>query len=279
MDNNILLRIGVSIISVQLIVNADDFGLSKGVNHGIMEAHHEGIVSSATIMVNMPGFEDAVESAKKTPSLGVGFHFNLSYGMPLSPPHEVPSLVDEHGNFHKMKMSNPRKWREEDVKKELHRQWTRVKETGISITHLDSHHYIQRISTVYPAYSQLAHEEGLPMRHTFQFPENYNYDDYEPISSTKNALPLDHPATTDAFVGDIYFRDQRFEQLRQHIHTLPPGITEINCHPGYVDDELEELSVWTSYREIELATLTHTDITKFLKQEKIELVNFHILHK
>lgn len=261
-------------MSKQLIVNADDFGLSPGVNQGIIEAHHQGIVSSASIMVNMPGFEDAVKWAKKTTSLGVGFHFNLSYGKPLSAAYEVPSLVNEEGNFHKMKLSDPPIWQEEDVAKELFLQWARVKETGILLTHLDSHHYIQRIPTVYPTYSMLAHTEGLPMRQTFQFEHGYNYDDYEPICSTRCSLSKDHPPTTDFFIGDIYFREDCLARLCEHLTRLSEAVTEINCHPGYVDDELKELSAWTSYREKELETLTQPEVKQMLQQNKVELITF-----
>lgn len=261
-------------MSKQLIVNADDFGLSRGVNRGIMKAHLQGIVSSASIMVTMPGFQDAVQWAKSVPSLGIGFHFNLSYGKPLSPAHEVPSLVDEDGNFHKMKLSNPPHWEKDDVEKELILQWAQVKTSGIAITHLDSHHYIQRIPTVYPAYSQLAQEEGLPMRQTFQFEQGYNYEEYEPIHSEKHTLPKDHPYTTDTFIGDIYFRNKSVENLSEHLTHLKKGVTEINCHPGYVDDELKKLSAWTSYREMELKTLIHPNLKQVLQQNQIELITF-----
>jgi predicted glycoside hydrolase/deacetylase ChbG (UPF0249 family) len=70
----------------QLIVNADDFGLSPGVNRGILEAHEKRIVTSTSLMANTPGFDDAVRLARSAPDLGVGFHFNLTYGVPLSPP-------------------------------------------------------------------------------------------------------------------------------------------------------------------------------------------------
>lgn len=84
---------------MKLIVNADDFGYSKGVNLGIIEAHRAGVVTSTTTMVNMGGFEHAVQLARETPTLGVGIHLVLTCGAPVS--HDVPSLTDEHGRFHR----------------------------------------------------------------------------------------------------------------------------------------------------------------------------------
>lgn len=83
-----------------LIINADDFGLSPGVNQGIAEAYQAGGISSTTVMVNMPGFTDAVRLASLHPGLGVGLHFNLTYGRPVSDPRLIPSLIQADGRFH-----------------------------------------------------------------------------------------------------------------------------------------------------------------------------------
>src|SRR5271155_2028633 len=77
----------------KLIINADDFGLTAGVNRGIVEAHNDGVVSSATLMANGPRFEDAVALARSTPSLSVGCHVVLVDGTPVSPPHAVDTLL------------------------------------------------------------------------------------------------------------------------------------------------------------------------------------------
>src|SRR5262249_40646690 len=84
----------------KLIVNADDFGLTESVNRGVLEAHHRGILTSATLMANGAAFESAVALARAAPRLGVGVHLNLSEGRPVSDPGSVPSLVDERGPFY-----------------------------------------------------------------------------------------------------------------------------------------------------------------------------------
>src|SRR5918999_6510924 len=84
----------------QLVVNADDFGISRGVNRGIVEAHRSGLVTSASLMANLPSAEDALTRAAICPDLGLGLHLTLTAGRPLLPPAAVPTLVDPDGQFY-----------------------------------------------------------------------------------------------------------------------------------------------------------------------------------
>ena len=83
----------------RLIVNADDFGLSPGVTRGIVHAFRNGVLTSTTMLVNMPHFDDAVEAARANPELGVGVHLTLLWGRPVLAPERVPSLVEPDGTF------------------------------------------------------------------------------------------------------------------------------------------------------------------------------------
>src|SRR5262249_31531018 len=83
----------------QLVVNADDFGISRGVNRGIVEAHRQGLVTSASLMPNLPSAEDAPPRATTCPDLGLALPLTLTAGRPLTPPHLVPTLVDADGQF------------------------------------------------------------------------------------------------------------------------------------------------------------------------------------
>ena len=83
----------------RVIINADDFGLIQGVNEGIIRAYREGVLSSATLMANAPGFEHAVELAGQNKDLGVGVHLNILRGMPLSESRHVESLMTKEGTF------------------------------------------------------------------------------------------------------------------------------------------------------------------------------------
>ncbi|MBH8599208.1 carbohydrate deacetylase [Thermoactinomyces sp. CICC 10523] len=254
-----------------LIVNADDFGLSDAVNRGIVEAHQNGIVTSTTIMANMPGFDNAVSLANELPDLGIGFHFNLTYGAPLLPPEEIPSLVDDQGNFRPISRETIENWKTEDIAKELAAQWEKVKASGIKITHLDSHHYIQIMPSVRSLFLELAKKENLPTRHTFTL----NFQEMNmPLVSKRSELPPSHPATTEFFIGDIYFQEDRLNKLLGHLENLSEGLTELNCHPGYIDDDLKRLSALTDYRVTELQTLTHPEVKKRVQELGIQLVHF-----
>src|SRR5215813_14504652 len=83
----------------QLIVNADDFGMTEGVNRGIIDGHTRGVISSATLMANMPAFDAAVRLAKDHPALGVGLHFNITQGRPVADASRVSSLINDRGEF------------------------------------------------------------------------------------------------------------------------------------------------------------------------------------
>lgn len=119
-----------------LIVNADDFGLSPGVNYGIIEAHRHGLVTSTTAMMNAGGIEHAAEISADYPLLGVGLHFVLSYGRPLS---AMPSLVRE-GHLGKWvwEVAKQGSLADEDIVAELHQQFDRfVSLFGRQPTHID----------------------------------------------------------------------------------------------------------------------------------------------
>lgn len=262
-----------------LIINADDFGLTPGVNRGILKAHRKGIVTSTSLMVNTPGFDEAVEFAQRTPSLGVGFHFNLTTGQPLTPTLEqIPSLVDDNGFFRSFHPGLTPNWQQNEVQIELEYQWQRIQQTDLPITHIDSHHYIQRFPQVYKPLSTLAHKQGIPMRHTFAI-QPVSQPSVTGFHSDRSALPIDHPKTTDYFIGDEYFHIDGMKRILRHLHQLQPGVTELNCHPGYVDHLLKHLSSWLQEREKELDRFTSKPLREEIKSRNIRLINYHQLHE
>lgn len=118
-----------------LNMNADDFGYSEPVNTGIMEAHSFGIVTSSSLMANMPAFQQAIGWALRTPSLGVRLHFNLTCGTAIAPPECVPSLTGGDGSF----SGQRHVWREAEIEVELNHQFNKLVTAEIMPTHLDSH--------------------------------------------------------------------------------------------------------------------------------------------
>lgn len=148
-----------------LIVNADDFGISEGVNKGIIEAHRRGILTSTTAMANMPAFEHAVQLARENPELGVGVHLNLTSGTPLLPPSQIPRLVRPDGRFHTLsfvlRQLTLGQLDEGQIEAELSAQVERVMSVGISPTHVDSHHHVHMHPRLQPIAIRIARCYGI----------------------------------------------------------------------------------------------------------------------
>jgi chitin disaccharide deacetylase len=151
-----------------LIVNADDFGLNASANAGIIECHCAGSVTSTTLMANAPAFAEAIELASSHPALGVGLHFNLTWGRPLSDPARVPALVDAEG----LLLGRERLGRRcllgqvptAQIECELGAQFIRLAASGVNPTHVDSHQHVHAFPQVFDAVAQICKEERIPMR-------------------------------------------------------------------------------------------------------------------
>ncbi|MBI5625202.1 MAG: ChbG/HpnK family deacetylase [Elusimicrobia bacterium] len=151
-----------------VIINADDFGLTRSVNQAVVACHEKGVVTSATLMANAPAFDEAVALAKAHPSLGVGLHFNLTLGTPLCPPDRIPSLVDASGAFF------PRRGLElkallgrvesSHVALELEAQYHRLAHAGLKPTHIDGHQHCHVLPGVLGPVADFCRAHGLGIR-------------------------------------------------------------------------------------------------------------------
>ncbi|MGS0764850.1 carbohydrate deacetylase [Syntrophomonas curvata] len=240
-----------------LIINADDCGLAPGVNRAIIDLHQAGVVKSTSLMVNMPGFQDAARRLVNIPTLGVGLHLNLSSGSPISPASWVPSLVDGEGGF-----SEELDWNERDIMIELKAQMNRLLTAGIRPTHIDSHRFTQDRKTVCRPMILLARSMKLPMRRT----------GWEP------ALDMRLPPGVDNFYAHAYFEDGGKNLLLENLRSLPHGTSELICHPGYVDECLESVCTWTQVREIEFGVLSDPEVLETIRALEIRLINYNHLH-
>lgn len=239
----------------RLIVNADDYGYSRGVNHGIVDAYRYGIVSSATMLTNMPGFEHGAELAKSNPGLGLGVHLNATLGTPQT---VCPTLQDTEGRFRSVSAYR------EDLEipidpDELYREWRsqidRFHEAGLKATHLDSHHHIHAHPSFLVVAQQLAIETGLPLRRPV----------FEGVDSTE-ALSGDTRLFSDCFFSDFHTTNVNevfFSDLRERFLDagLGEGETiEIMCHPAYLDSFLAENSSYARERIQELEVLVQVQL-------------------
>lgn len=239
-----------------LIVNADDFGLTRGVNAGIVQAHEKGIVTSTTLMVNMPGFTDAVNRARRLSGLATGLHLNLTYGRPLSPLASVGSLVNGEGSF----VTDPAfvlgRGRSEEMRAEFWAQTWRFLATGLTLSHIDTHHHLHRSERVLDLVVEIAGALQVPVR-----------------CLDERALRARGMAPQARFTS--FFGDQDGVQRLLHIiASLPGGVTEIPCHPGIVDAELVSLSTLNVVRGRELAALTDPAVRTAIEASGVQLTNY-----
>ena len=151
---------------LQLIVHADDFGLSEKVNEGILQAHRLGILTSASVMANGAAFEHAIEMWRSLPSLDLGIHLTLVEEQPVLDPAMVPSLVNETGQFYRHATIFAKRYfmgkiRLGEVRRELAAQINKVMSRGVTISHLDSHQHVHMLPQVLRVTLELAGEFGI----------------------------------------------------------------------------------------------------------------------
>jgi len=157
----------------RLIVNADDFGRSASINQAVIRAHREGILTTASLMVNEPGCEEAVALARENPTLGVGLHLTLLCGHSALPPAEVPGLVNPNGEF----SNNPagsgfryffQRSLREQLRREVHAQFQKFRATRLPLDHVNGHLHLHLHPTVFRILMADASQLGIKrLRLTF----------------------------------------------------------------------------------------------------------------
>lgn len=155
----------------RLIVNADDFGLSHSVNEAVVRAHREGILTSASLMVNEAGFDEAVQLAKDNPGLGVGLHLTLLQGHSTLPPEKIPGLVNSRGEFSNSPVGVGmayffRSRLREQLRAEIRAQFEKFRSTGLPLDHVNGHLHLHLHPVIFKIL--MADAEMLGIRH-FRF--------------------------------------------------------------------------------------------------------------
>jgi predicted glycoside hydrolase/deacetylase ChbG (UPF0249 family) len=280
-------------MSRQLIVNADDYGRAPGVSRGILKAHREGIVTSTTVMINQPGVAAQLAEALACPDLGIGLHLVFSAWRPVLSPREVPGLVDGDGFF----LEQHEVWARAEaipvaqLRAELAAQVERfVALAGRPPDHLDCHHFVHLYPSFFQVYADLAARFDLPLRvpfppetefersvKTLPFLEGFPRDLVRGMIVTNSALlKARRLAYPDRFISTFFGREAvTLESLLALLDTLPDGVSELMCHPGFDDPALASSS-YRAEREIELAVLTHPAVRQRVEELQIELVTFGV---
>ena len=249
----------------KLIVNADDFGLSKGVNLGIIEGFIEGVLTSTSMMANMPGFDHALKLSNDNKDLGVGVHLTLTSGYPVS--NNLKSLVDENGQFKNidfyMNDNIINKIDLEEVEKEWTSQIEKLIEHGIRPSHLDTHHNVQNITGIKEIFFNLARKYNLPVRYTLNADKNIKSPD-------KLVEYFDKNSNVKSFWRDVEL-DNLIKDCKNY------NVVETACHPGYVDDYLIKNSSFNTIRALTLSEVKNKQFLKAIKDNSIELISFRDL--
>ncbi len=152
----------------RLIVNADDFGLSPSVNEAVIRAHREGILTTASLMVNEPGFAAAVQLAREHPKLGVGLHLTLLQGHAALPPEKIPGLVNHRGELTRSPVGAGLKYffragLREALRAEIHAQFQKFHATGLPLDHVNGHLHLHLHPAVFKIL--MADADLLGIRH------------------------------------------------------------------------------------------------------------------
>lgn len=246
-----------------LIINSDDFGYEQSVNLGIIEAHKNGVLTSATLMPNMQGFDNAIKLSKENENLGVGVHLVLTCGKPILDPKEVSTLIDENGNF--KNVSNYHKdytINLDEVYNEWKAQINKVIETGIMPTHLDSHHHINVVHGINDVFEQLSREYKLPVRN--------NYNVSKDLVTTKGFYDLDNLPFKTGF-----WKEMEITNFIKYIKICKT--VEAMCHVGYIGPYLQETSSFIKVRPLQVKELTNIEFLKILNDEGIKLGTYRDL--
>jgi len=276
----------------RLIINADDFGISRGVNDGIVEAAQAGGITSTSLMVNMPASSDAITRVRQCPRISVGLHFNLTLGSAVTGSSSLTqSATGEFYSLAKLLAAASLGMLDEsDVERECLAQIDRMTRAGFPPTHLDSHRHVHTHPAIYPAVLRAVQARRIP----------YLRVPCEPLDDAPAAwgatfkkslslLSTRRPNRTTAagnltdrrgqhitgFVG-ISVRGGRSYTARlfELIRDLPDGTTELMTHPGYADVALALRDNYTVERETELSVLCSHEFRELLRECKVSLINF-----
>ncbi len=226
-----------------LIVTADDLGISPGVTRGVIDAHREGVVRSASLLVTFPDSAEGAALSRAEPGLETGLHVDLVGGVPVSDPAHVPSLVDREGRFHRLADFTARLFtgriRTADLAKEIRAQAARAREWGIDPRAWDSHQHTHLMPPVARVVGHIAREQGVRYLRRANGPR---------LRGHLKAQLLTAATLADGFLlraipGNDWFVDlsslpQRPDAAGVALYAAYRGVGEIIAHPGYPDDAL-----------------------------------------
>ena len=281
-----------------IIINADDFGADVYRNRGIAEAVDAGVVTSVSVLINGPAFDDALARlpAWQDRGVSVGLHVNLSEGEPVCK--KLTILPDEHGCFrgksstHKLLMQKANKELERDVALEIEAQIELLESMGVRISHLDGHQHVHVFRAVIAAAVQAAQRHGISWiripEEAALVPSALRKEEFPPLNreaamfnrlaaAARPILNGSGVRTTDHFRG-LYLKGRlSLPLLGELLNDLPAGLTELMVHPGRAPAEPGQgpfAAFSTVDREGELDVLLDSKLLNAVKEKGVSLMSF-----
>jgi hopanoid biosynthesis associated protein HpnK len=285
----------------RLIINADDFGLTQGVNRGIVEAHRDGIVTSSTLMANGQAFDDAIQCARSTSRLSVGCHVVLVDGLPVLGGRKTSTLSDAKagdGRFYESLSSMAVRATlgrvdADEIEAEVTAQIRKLQAAGIVVSHLDTHKHTHIFPRVLRPLLRAARACGVPaVRNPFgpvrfsmlaKYPSLWKrYSQVTVLNRLggrfRRSVADAGMLTTDGTVGIVATGAMDHYLFGSIVDSLPEGTWELVCHPGYNDAELD--SIRTRLRESrveELRLLISPEAREILTRSGVQLISYRDL--
>ena len=283
----------------RLIINADDFGLSRGITDGILLTHEKGILTSTSLMVNQPATEYAISRAEHAAELGVGIHLNLTQGTPVLPKEQIPTLVNPAGEFYSCATLAKKLLRlqvsTQEIEAEFRAQIRLMKSYGLMPTHADSHHRIHMYPSAARAFHNAIVSEGIrraraPRKQYWPANGRWGGPHIGPLYRRLAAksyleflqsvifrdLQLPDAGVTfhPWYSGNLSALPTAWESTLQH---LPTGSYEMWCHPGFLENGFSGTDSIAEQREVEIGILTNKNLRELARRREIQLISFRQL--
>ena len=289
----------------RLIVNADDFGMTRGINRAIVEGSRQGIITSATLMATARAFDDAVAlAADLGERVSLGCHVILLDGTPALAPERVPSLLQPNARVgspeFRVKLNDfalasfTGKLNPAEVEAEAAAQMQCLQDAGIQLSHFDCHKHAHMFPAVLRPLLRAARSRGvcavrnpfgrllpLPVGHIVRHPAMWRRVAELAVlrsyaASFRTEVERFGLRAPDGSVGVLDTGTLNLESFLLIVDMLPEGTWEFVCHPGYNDRELDQVRTrLRQSRETELALLTSPDARVALERRGIELISYH----
>ncbi len=273
----------------KLIINADDFGITEKVNRAIFDLVDEGLLSSTTVMTNMPYYEEIQDLKGR---IGIGIHFNLTTGRPVNQRDMVSTLVDSNGHFFKLsellKRMKAKKLSSEEIENELAAQIENLLKIGIKPDHIDSHESLIK----YPFFSgiirRVAKRYGIsgvrtytPLKIKFEYllhPRKVLvllYLHYQKMLWKSAGFSVTN--RYDSLIEKNLTHQRAINKVREIFQNFSRGVLELGVHPGYPEDS-DALGGYRKERAVELQVLRDNEFKRYIQNGDVSLISYQDIH-